>query len=727
MKQFYLTHKRNAWFWAFLGLMAVLLFAFPLMSRDAGMSGDEAFNIEQAKHVLRFYQTLGKDTVAISQYGRDGNIREYGQMPDNLSALVAAAFRAEDILAVRHLLNALFGWLGVLFAALLAYRVSGRWFAAAATALLLFFSPRYLGHSFNNLKDIPFAAMMMMGVYYIVRFVQAFPKPPLRVCAMLAVSIGLATGTRVGGFLLIAYFGLFGLAWFASRHFSFFREKEKAAPGKSGKKTQSRPHAQRQTGRLLVRLLAYGAAISAAGYALAVLIWPYALVSPLKNVLTAFQNMSHFQISIRQNFEGAMQWSSALPWYYTPKFILISVPVAVAVGAVAYLFAGGLKRGKRLTTFIVYFSFIFPVFWIVYSNANVYGGWRHSLFAYPPMAVAAGLGFCALMTNARHKLLKAACAALPLLMLIPSIAFTLRNHPYEYVYFNGFAGGIKGAFGRYEMDYYYHSSREAAEWVRADVAKNGAPDSARKVRVATWHIPSVSYPLRHDTATFSVGFCRWNERGYSDWDYAVFTVTGMSPELLKSRRAFPPKNTAYRVTVDGVPICIVLKREDRSDYYGHLAMQQGKTDEALAHLRKALAYDEHNEQALDDLINLYSRTGMTDAALELAQQWVKFNPGNATALNHLATLYFDRGDLSSALLTANAITKLNPGDISGLWIAANVYARENNPNAALRNLNRILQVRGNFKPAYQLMAQIYSNAGNHQQAQRIIDAMNSIR
>ncbi|MDR2814407.1 MAG: phospholipid carrier-dependent glycosyltransferase [Prevotellaceae bacterium] len=725
MKQFFLTHKRDAWFWTFAGLMVALLLAFPLMSRDAGMSGDEDFHLQHAKHVLRFYQTLGKDAVATTPYDKEGNLREYGHLADNLAALIAAVFHVEDILAVRHTVNALFGWLGALFAALLACRVSGRWFAAAVTALLLFLSPRYLGHSFNNLKDLPFAVTMMMGVYYIFRFVQEFPKPSVKVCAMLAVSIGLATGTRVGGFLLVAYFGLFGLSCFASQHLAIFRKKAKSSAGKSGKKAQPQP--QSQASKLFVRLLAYGVVISAAGYVLAVLIWPYALVSPLKNVLATFQSMSHFKVSIRQNFEGVMQWSSALPWYYTPKFILMSTPVAAIVGAVAYLFAGGLKRENRLATFIVYFSFIFPVFWIVYSGANVYGGWRHSLFAYPPMAVAAGLGFSALRDVVKNKRLKIACAALPLLLLLPPLAFIVRNHPYEYVYFNRLAGGAKGAFGRYEMDYYYHSIRKASEWVGADVAKNGAPDSSRKVRVVAWHVPCVSYVFRKDTASFSVGFARWNERGYSDWDYAVFTVTGISPELMKNNHAFPPKNTAFRVDVDGVPICIVLKRGDRSDYLGHRDMQQGQLGEAAAHLRKALEYDEYNEQALDDLISIYSRTAMPDSALKLAKRWAKFNPGSSTALNHLATLYFDNGDLSNALLAANAITKLNPGDISGLWVAANVYARENNPNAALRNLNKILQIRGNFKPAYQLMAQIYSNAGNHQQAQRVIEAMNGVR
>ena len=26
-------------------------------------------------------------------------------------------------------------------------------------------------------------------------------------------------------------------------------------------------------------------------------------------------------------------------------------------------------------------------------------------------------------------------------------------------------GGVKGAYGNYELDYYYHSTREASEWV----------------------------------------------------------------------------------------------------------------------------------------------------------------------------------------------------------------------------------------------------------------------
>ena len=51
-----------------------------------------------------------------------------------------------------------------------------------------------------------------------------------------------------------------------------------------------------------------------------------------------------------------------------------------------------------------------------------------------------------------------------LLFLDPLTALA-RLHPYQYVYFNGFIGGLRGAFGRFETDYWALSMREAAEWV----------------------------------------------------------------------------------------------------------------------------------------------------------------------------------------------------------------------------------------------------------------------
>ena len=84
------------------------------------------------------------------------------------------------------------------------------------------------------------------------------------------------------------------------------------------------------------------------------------------------------------------------------------------------------------------------------------------------------------------------------------------------------------AYGNYEMDYYYHSTREASEWVLANAKKSGM-ETGKKIKVATWHTASVNYLFRKDTADFQVVFSRWYERGNNDWDYAIFTITGIMP------------------------------------------------------------------------------------------------------------------------------------------------------------------------------------------------------
>ncbi|MGL4363807.1 MAG: tetratricopeptide repeat protein, partial [Bacteroidales bacterium] len=479
------------------------------------------------------------------------------------------------------------------------------------------------------------------------------------------------------------------------------------------------------------RLIVLGIGICIIAYFLGIILWPFALQAPFKNTMAAFTEMSKFSVSLRQVFEGKLQWSPELPWYYTPKFIFMTIPTAVILGLVLFLTFLWKDKKNYFWHFIIFFTFFFPIFWIIYSKANVYGGWRHALFAYPPMIIAAALGIDAAIRNTQKKHFKIFIIALVCGLLIKPFVHIVKNHPYEYVYFNELIGGIKNAYGNYEMDYYYHSTREAAEWVRADIQQYGAPDSTRKTRVVSFHLSSVAYFLRKDTATIATGFVRWHERAYSDWDYAIFSITGMNPELLKNKKAFPPKNTVHQIKVDGIPIAIVLKRTDKSDFYAHRVLKgkdlnQNDIMEAKTLLHKALQFDEYNEQAIEDLIAVYHTMDQMDSVFMLARRWVAFNKGNPSALSELANCYYRTRDYNSAILVGNSMTKLNTQDISGLWIVANAQAQLQQPKEALHSLEQVIRIRGNFKPAYQLMAQIYMQLGNQQQAQRIMSAMSRL-
>ena len=374
MKQFFTTNKTNGWFWTFLVLALSTLFIIPMLSKDAGNSGDEASHHEQSQYVYDYYTTFGKDTMAITPRPKDYNQPYYGQFADNLSYFVAKTLSVNNKYSVRHVVNSLFGWLAILFAALIAYRIAG-WRAAVITFILMLFSPRLLGHSFNNLKDIPFASSIIIALYYIIRLIQQFPKIKISTAVLLACAIGIAIAVRVGGLILFPYFAFFSFLYFLLRNYK--------KPGLFSKTARYE----------FLKLLTWGVAISFVGYVIGVLLWPFAIQKPVENVLFAYKSMSSFAIGIRQLFEGSLQWSDYLPWYYTPKLILMTIPVAVIAGLMLFFIFIWKDKKNYFNYFIVFFAFFFPIFWIVYTNANVYGGWRHSLFAYPPMVVAAGLGF----------------------------------------------------------------------------------------------------------------------------------------------------------------------------------------------------------------------------------------------------------------------------------------------------------------------------------------------
>ena len=477
MKSFFAEHSRNPWFWFYILLIVSLGILLPILSRDAGNSGDEdRFQIPQAKNVINYYATHGEDTTCMSFE----NLKYYGSSFDVIAEYIDDSFHIDNISQTRHTLNAICGWITILMVGLIAYLFGG-WRAAVFASILMFLSPRYLGHSFNNPKDVPFAAGVIMAIYGMALFFKQFPKVKWYTYLILIIAIGYSISIRIGGLILFGYFGLFGLIYLIH---SFAENKRQLKL--SNKKNIA--VADYISGKMIGRMLVMGLGICVVGYFAGLLLWPYAMLSPIKNPMEAFSAMSSFDTALRQLFEGSLQWSDVLPWYYTPKYIFMTIPIAVIVGLVLFFVCCWRKRENRFWEFFVFFTFFFPVFWIVFTHANVYGGWRHAMFAYPPMVVAAGWGFDALVKWIEEKMgiekkdnedgactvstkgiiVNIASVVVLAVLLIGPIRHIIHNHPYEYVYFNELEGGIDKAYGNYEMDYYYHSTREASEWIIAN-------------------------------------------------------------------------------------------------------------------------------------------------------------------------------------------------------------------------------------------------------------------
>lgn len=686
MREFLKNNKKNFWFWSFLAIAIITLFALPIMSLDAGNTGDEDdFQIPQGKNVINYFKTNGQDTTCLNF---KENLQYYGSSFDTVTEFINQTFHIENINISRHVCNSLLGWLAILMVGLIAYQFGG--FRAGVFAMiLLFLSPRFIGHSFNNPKDLPFATAIISAIFGMVLFFKQFPKVKWYTYVILVLSIAFSISVRIGGLILFGYFGLLGFIYLIT---TFANEKRSInLNNKKGHVTFFSCISWKN----VFKMLCLGVGICIVGYFLGLLLWPFGLKAPIKNPMEAFKLMSSFNISIRQVFEGTMQWSDLLPWYYTPKFIFITIPIAVILGLLLFFILCWRKKETRLGAFLLFFTFFFPVFWIVYTHANVYGGWRHALFSYPPMVAAAGWGLSALVEKVENKfgnlkapVLNIASLAVLFVLLIGPIRFIISNHPYEYTYFNSFVGGTKNAFGNYELDYYYHSTREASEWLIANAEK---PADGSKIKVASWHIASTNYFFRNDTADFKIKFARWYEKENVDWDYAIFTVTGIDPEYLRSHH-FPPKNTVKTIEVDGVPIAIILKRTDKNDYKAFMAKSNNQLDSAKYFSFEALKANPDNFDVFIYLGEIYSRQGKPDSAIYYLNKYLTYDNQAEVAHYLKAYAFMLKGDAESAKSVIKEAEKYNPKYKAIHFLAIQLYLQQRDFIAAKKEFNNMIEL-----------------------------------
>ena len=137
-----------------------LLVAMLAMSRDFGATWDERALQKLGELIWDLYNGRMSRPEFLGTFELTfGYTRIYGLLVEFLSAAAQHIVPA-DLWVVRHYVNAVFGWTGVVFAFLMASRLFGRragWLAAA----LLVCMPRYVGDSMNNPKDLPFAVLML--------------------------------------------------------------------------------------------------------------------------------------------------------------------------------------------------------------------------------------------------------------------------------------------------------------------------------------------------------------------------------------------------------------------------------------------------------------------------------------------------------------------------------------------------------------------------------------
>jgi hypothetical protein len=224
------------------------------------------------------------------------------------------------------------------------------------------------------------------------------------------------------------------------------------------------------------------------------LLWPWSVVNPL-NPVFAIETFSHFfEKPWQELFGGALIEPPDMPRSYVPTLLGLKLPelflglsCAGLAGALIASGRPGIEPRLRAIYLCVALAAILPIAVTVIARPAMYNGVRHFVFVLPPLAVAGGLA-ASFIAERIAKFGRAALAVSALVFLaglaLPTIGM-VRLHPYEYVYFNHIAGGVRGAQSRYMLDYWGLAFKQAGDALRQKLAARGeTPPAGRKWKIA---------------------------------------------------------------------------------------------------------------------------------------------------------------------------------------------------------------------------------------------------
>jgi hypothetical protein len=357
--------------------LVLLLLALVLVTLwDYGITWDEPLHDEYGDLVVDYYTSRlsgEPDNQALDFH----NLYLYGGAFDSL---VSVARRLSPIprFETRHLITALVGLFGLVGCWRLTRLVSGPGAAFWALALLAI-TPRYYGHMFNNPKDIPFAVGYVWAVYFLLKASRQLPEVKLATAAGLALCIGFAMGVRVGGLILLLYWGAILVAY--SLYLLSVEYRRRAL------RSEIVP----------ITLSFFKVAVPA--YLIMLAAWPWAHQLPIKRPIEALGRISKFRWNRPVLFDGMELKARELPTSYYPDYfsivlpelMLVLLPVAVIVSLVMVArYRNALNSQSVVELSIVTFAAVHPLIHIAVLKAVVYDGIRHLLFVLPLFACISG-------------------------------------------------------------------------------------------------------------------------------------------------------------------------------------------------------------------------------------------------------------------------------------------------------------------------------------------------
>lgn len=408
--------------------------------------------------------------------------------------------------------------------------------AAVFGFLFLALLPRHFGDLHNNMKDIPQATTFTLAIWLFWRLMQ-YRRIRDLIVASCAFAIAFNTKVNTLAVPMIAFF------WSILVLVSKLRTSLKIPVKPSILALRS------WLGKTYIVWL-YFLLAPLFSFALWSLFWD----DPIGQLLYIPSFFRDNTQNIEVLFFGKWYCSAVnVPWYYPIGYVGITTPLTTLFFALIGLIISLWTIHRNTLSSLILLWFLVPISRYLLPSMGVIDGIRHFMEVVFPLTFLAGQGsayFYVSIKKLFRRIKGEKIYTLGLIgifsAIISYLLFTIiLFHPFQIAYYNEIVGGILGAYGKFDLDYWGSSQKKAMQWLNMNAPQNAfihvvmAGDAAAKY-------------LRPDLRA------NVNKKGFDQSDYmVVLNRQSFFYRYFWSWEHFLRKQTAYIVSNQGVPIVLI--------------------------------------------------------------------------------------------------------------------------------------------------------------------------
>jgi hypothetical protein len=184
-------------------------------------------------------------------------------------------------------------------------------------------------------------------------------------------------------------------------------------------------------------------------------------------------------------------------------------------------------------------------------------------------------------------------------------------------------GGVQGAFGNYELDYWGLSTKQAIHKLEAEGILHPEMDTLILGTTFEYNIRRQLDPSYRGRV--KLRYVRAAKRFGERWDYGIFPSRFLRGAHLRNG-TWPTSKTIYTIDVNGVPLTAIERDTTQYAMLAEAALKTGNASQALQLFEQEVAAYPDNEQAWTGLASAALGVGNVQRAFEAAEDSA---PGSA--------------------------------------------------------------------------------------------------